>query len=453
MHKKTHENKKMAAPGGCGGLAPHKNSKHAVALITCKMELPHTVIAEIAKHGCLNELRETSKGARDAIAPFIMSARWKFHNIAVTDDDWGHAAPNLTSLEIPGGTHLMCEAPPFSQLTGLTRLNIGSTTWWRVSHDHLVNLISLSLTRLQELNIRNMNITSVAPLARLSSLKKLDISYNESIRNVAQLTQLEELTAGHMIKTGFISTIAGLTKLTRLDLMSTLIVSLTPLTGLTGLRSLDLSRVRYIERPEDAELRVVLGALTKLTNLDVSHMIPRLLQATPFPQLTSLKSLSLEGDELTGPSTLERLSIRKCDNTGIVASVASFTRLTDLTLTFLTHPVVDWFPIAALSGLTRLRVSRCALDLAAIAPLTNLETLCLKRTRSPDMGPLAGLTRLRHLDLRLTMTHVGTQALIGLTRLTHLDISSSWCQAEHSALTALTALAPIHHGHSDSDSD
>ena len=103
---------------------------------------------------------------------------------------------------------------------------------------------------------------------------------------------------------------------------------------------------------------------------------------SPLAELTDLKSLSLNGTQvsdlapLSGLKNLEALDLRR-------------TQVTDLA------------PLAGLSRLQSLYINdtRCD-DVAPLASLANLQKLTLTQTQFDDLTPLVHLAELRHLELR-----------------------------------------------------
>jgi hypothetical protein len=110
---------------------------------------------------------------------------------------------------------------------------------------------------------RFYNITDLTPLAGLTNLTELDLSYN----NISDLSPL-----------------AGLTNLTELGLSSNNISDITPLAGLTNLRSLSLHNNNISDITP-------LAGLTNLTELVLSQN--NISDISPLAGLTNLTTVSL----------------------------------------------------------------------------------------------------------------------------------------------------------------
>lgn len=208
--------------------------------------------------------------------------------------------------------------------SGVTELNFSGEAFRAL--DRLPPEIG-KLTGLQSLDLRNTQITDLAPLAGLTGLRRLNL-FNTRITDLASLAGLTGLQVLDL-RFSFISDVAplaGLTGLQRLGLDYSQITDLTPLAGLTGLLSLNLG-------------------FTRITDL------------TPLAGLTGLQSLALDKTQITDLAPLAGL-------TGLQRLFLDGTRITDLA------------PLASLNGLGDLTVGNTGVaDLRPVAELEKLGTI------------------------------------------------------------------------------
>nr|XP_034929556.1 receptor like protein 29-like [Populus alba] len=151
-------------------------------------------------------------------------------------------------------------------------------------HHAGLKVLSSRLKKLENLHLRwNQYNDSIFPsLTGFSSLKSLDLSYNQLTGSGFQLQPMR------------------LGKLENLDLSGNQLNSsiLSILSGLSSLKSLDLSHNKLTGSINSFQLQPV--RLGKLENLDLSW---NQCNDSIFPSLTgfsSLKSLDLSGNEMTG---------------------------------------------------------------------------------------------------------------------------------------------------------
>ena len=106
------------------------------------------------------------------------------------------------------------------------------------------------------------------------------------------------------------------------------------------------------------------------------------------------------------------------------------------------NTISDFSPIAGLTNLTSLDLSRCSVsDVSFLTGLTQLTFLHLGNNDITDITPLEGLTQLRHLDLSSTSIS-DVSPLAGLTQLTGLYLYSTSI-TDISALSSLTQLTGL----------
>lgn len=251
-------------------------------------------------------------------------------------------------------------------------------------------------------NLRS--VTSVGPLARLTSVKSLELS-STSVSDLQPLSKLKHLEF--------------------LGLNSTKVADLKPLAKLPQLRIL------YLSSTEVKHLRPLAGLKT-LETLSITYT--GVANLKPLNTLTRLESLRVDGTKvsnLTPISTLAnltKLSLRKTP----VTSLAPIGRLGKLKSLEISQSKVSEFE--ALRRLTQLEVFNAAgtafSDTSVLAP--SLQFLQLANTQVSDLRPLSAQTQLMFLDLKSTKV-VDLAPLARLTKLNHLELSN----------TAVAELAPL----------
>jgi beta-lactam-binding protein with PASTA domain len=145
--------------------------------------------------------------------------------------------------------------PTPTDMLNLTTLN----TWG----SGITSLVGLEYaTNLESLAMVYESISSITPLAGLTKLYYLSLSYNHSQLSIAPLSTLTNLTALHLTGTQIanLSPLSGLTNLQYLSLDQNQIANLFPLSGLTKLEGLDLSDNQISDLAP-------LSGLTNLTSL------------------------------------------------------------------------------------------------------------------------------------------------------------------------------------------
>lgn len=159
------------------------------------------------------------------------------------------------------------------------------------------------MTYLESLTLSGRNMSNLNDLSELSHLKTLNLSTcrfpTDSLSVIAGLPALQELNLSDC----GLSTIAGLEgaqKLTALDLSSNTIRNLEPLSGLTGLTQL------YLQHNAVTDLTVI-GSLTNLESLDVSYN--SLSTIAPLSGCIRLTSLNASNNQLSDVSTASALPI------------------------------------------------------------------------------------------------------------------------------------------------
>ena len=176
-------------------------------------------------------------------------------------------------------------------------------------------------------------------------------------------------------------------------------------------------------------------------------MSTRLADLSPLSGLSSLTSLRLDGDWLSpgavsGLRALESLPLTELAvRYAAVSDASPLSGMTKLeTLDLAGNRIGD---ISSLAGLSKLRGlnlwhNELLSDISPLSALTELTWLTLGHTRVADISPLAGLSKLRQLHLPHNLI-ADISPLVSLSLLTHLDVSENGI--EHVA--ALAALAGL----------
>lgn len=206
------------------------------------------------------------------------------------------------------------------------------------------------VTKLRELELPDMKLTSLTGLSGMAALTKIDVSGNEIV--------------------GVVEDLDGLNALTHIDLAGNQLTEVGTLPA--GLDTLIIGQNQLTELPD-------LSALTLLRHLDVSGN--QLTQVADLSDKTSLTNLNLAGNQLTALPALPR--------TGNLVSLNVHTnQLTAL-------PTMD-----GLTGLSTLNAAENQLtELPDLTPLTRLNSLTLNANQLSDFPDLSTFTLLRNVNL------------------------------------------------------
>ncbi|WDD97201.1 leucine-rich repeat domain-containing protein [Thalassomonas actiniarum] len=241
----------------------------------------------------------------------------------------------------------LCQSPPL--LAAYAKETDPSFSDWELSQG-LAPLVIFE--NLHTLDLGQADIEDFSPLAKLTALEELNISYSE----IEDLSPLNPLINLHT-----------------LELEDTNIQDLTPLANLTRLQTLNL---HYTEVKD-------LMPLAKLSNLRELY-----LEETDLDKLTGLK-------KLTALQVLE-LNYNEIDDLSPLAKLSQLERL-QLAAT----NVSDLTVLAKLSRLRFLDLDDTLVeDLTPLAKLTRLQTLYLSNTPVKNLTPLKGLKNLKELFVR-----------------------------------------------------
>ncbi|MEN6471774.1 MAG: leucine-rich repeat domain-containing protein [Clostridiaceae bacterium] len=269
-----------------------------------------------------------------------------------------------------------------------------------------------------------MDKISCADFRHFKNLTSLDISGYAQISDIDRLSGLTNLTeAAFNAPLHDLSGVLQLTALKKLTLRNTGLTDFSALSALPSLQVLDLSYNRGIDLSG-------LKGLTGVTGLSVTDCA--LTDIGALSALTELTILDLSWNN--------------------IASIDALSALTKLNSLDLSYNYPDSLnALAGLTGLTRLHVSGCkAEELYVIAGLSQLESLGLTSgdLTSGDLGALAGLTKLKELDLFGNQIDDLTP-LSSLTSLEKLDLSANIIDGAHMAgkdpnkIYFITDVAPL----------
>ena len=196
--------------------------------------------------------------------------------------------------------------------------------------------------------------------------------------------------------------------------------------------------------PDDPILASEMATLTKLTagawEIRISDLTG-LEEATNLTYLHISNTSTLDLSPLANLTNLAHLTLTK--SISDLSSLANLTNLTTLGLS----PTSDISPLANLSNLTALSLGGSISDISPLANLSNLTALSLGGSIS-DLSPLADLTNLTTLTLGGSISDLSL--LANLTNLTHLNLSLS-STSDISLLANLTNLTTLTLGGSISD--
>jgi peroxiredoxin len=340
------------------------------------------------------------------------------------------------------------------------------------------------LRALEELSVGGDKITGsgLAALSELPSLHYLDLwgtaANDDALRAVRKISSLKTFNAPQSITDGGVAHLAGHPSLEALSLFNTKVTDrgVADLVLLPALKKLDLTKrdfdrarpqitdaatvsLKTIKTLEDLRLPAEGLTDTGLTNLDklanlkrlslpMAHSVDRKHYLNPYTEkgiselakLRSLESLSIAGPGVTDEAlahvarltNLQSLSLFGCPigDEGLsrlttLRSLKSFTLMSgaQVTVAGLNH-------LNALTHLTHLQADVIARDATVlkIGGLTELQYLMLSPSqgstfRDQDLACLAGLTKLKSLQLgstQLKITDAGMARLAGLTALERL---------------------------------
>ncbi|MDE3000995.1 MAG: leucine-rich repeat domain-containing protein [Gemmatimonadota bacterium] len=286
---------------------------------------------------------------------------------AVIEDSLGKASgARITRTEMAMLTRLEAQNKGIGDLTGL---------------EYAVNLtrIDLSEEQVSSSSVANNNsFSDLSPLANLTRLTWLDLSYNDNISDISSLSGLINLTHLNLSTNSRISDFSTLSSLANLaDLYLFGISDVSVLSGLTNLKTLSINSTDLSD----------ISSLSGLTNLSELRLTGPSTIGTDISDLSSLSGL-------TNLTKLRLSGHRIAD----ISSLSGLTNLTELYFSF--APISDISPLSGLTRLTKLgfHVSNIS-DISSLSSLTNLTWLNFTFGDFSDISSLSGLTNLTYVRL------------------------------------------------------
>jgi internalin A len=269
------------------------------------------------------------------------------------------------------------------------------------------------------------SVADLETLTKLPWITRLRIEPEGKVESLAVLSELKELRV-LVLPAALLPELATAGPVGHIDHVTVRpcdangTADLAPLKALGGLKALNLGQGRC---GNFADLAPV-GALANLEDLDASFTSVDRLE--PLKGMTKLKVLRVAWTRVGSVAPLTAL-------TALVALDISATNVRDLS------------PLKSMTGLHGLKVSGLK-DLSVLAPLKDLESLALepgleREPKPGDLQPLAGLTKLRRLDVTGTAPR-SLLPLAGLAQLESLDLRGV-CARDLRPLVPLTHLRAL----------
>ncbi len=313
----------------------------------------------------------------------------------------------------------------------------------RIQHALATQASSLSLHGLRISDLPR----SIECLA--ASLRELDLSECQFLRDVSALSTLTGLQTLHLSRCGQLTeltALAGLSGLQTLDLSRCgQLTELTALAGLSGLQTLDLSWCVQLKEV------TALAGLSGLQTLDLSWCV-QLKEVTALAGLSGLHTLNLswcgqltELTALAGLSGLQTLDLSNCRQLTELTALAELSGLQTLDL-YGCGQLTELTALRGLSDLQALSLSWCGqlTELTELTALSGLQNLSLRECdQITKLTALAGLSGLQTLDLSGCGQLADVTALAGLSGLQMLDLSGCGQLTDVKALEGLDELASL----------
>ena len=180
--------------------------------------------------------------------------------------------PRLISLRVGAGSGQPRNPQALAGMTRLRRLSMRS---WRGLGD--LSLVA-RLTRLEGLEVTQTDVADLSPLAGMTNLRWLSLSYSARIKDLRPLLKLKRLTSLSLVRCEGVTSLATLGKMTwlrELDLSYCDGFSdLSPLAPLTRLERLDLQHCKGVRNLEPLKHMIRAG-----TEIEVSRQLQPQLEA------------------------------------------------------------------------------------------------------------------------------------------------------------------------------
>ena len=446
-------------------------------LPTSFVRLPDTnLTAKIAE--TLGKPTDASMTAADMLTLTSLTA----NNTNINDLTGLQHASNLTTLTLDGNN--------LSTIDSLTRLT--QLTTLSLDNNKLSNIAPLvELAQLETLSLENNNLSDIAPLVELTELKTLRLRGNllsypslyttiPTLRSNGVDVVVDTRTPTTLINIPGTPGVAGEARQVLIQVQDQNGIAFAgvpvtfTLTAAGGHRSTSKATSNRNGKsittltlgPEPGE-NVVSATVTeiqqpltfRITTIDENTLVPIPdvnLRAKIAETLNKPKNATLNAGDLLTLTTLDVRNANIQDLTGI--EHAHNLNFLNLGAEYIegkgyvnSNIISDFSPIAGLTRLTRLNLSRCGLsDASFVSGLTQLTLLDLGYNTLSDISPLAKLIQLNQLHLR-NNTISDVSPLANLKKLTYLFLGSNSI-SDISPLAKLTQLTDLSLG-SNSISD
>ena len=255
-----------------------------------------------------------------------------------------------------------------------------------------------NFTNLTTLIVDDNEISSIAPLASMTSLEYLDISGQniEDLSAISGLTNLVELDVSDNPLSS-VDAVSGMTKLKKLEIADTSVSSLAQLASLVNLEYLDAENIELTDEN--------LSALSNMNNLQEINLNGSNLASLQGINVAGLVSLYVGNNMIAdmspiiGASKLETLDISE-NAMETVPSLVNCTALKKLDLSG--NMLMDTAGLSFAPSLSELDVSACELsdsDMDILAQIKTLTSLNIAYNNVDDMSALFALHRLKTMDI------------------------------------------------------
>ncbi|BDR55288.1 hypothetical protein KIMH_13990 [Bombiscardovia apis] len=400
-----------------------------------------------------NSNQITTVGALDN--PSLQSLQLQINKISsIASINW----TNLTKLQnIDLANNQITDISPVTGLPSLTGLraqnnqitNLGSFDNPNIEHLYLKNnkITSVSsvnwsnLTKLQNIDLANNQITDISPVTGLPSLTGLRAQNNQ----ITNLGSFDNPNIEHLyLKNNKITSVSSvnwsnLTKLQNIDLDNNQITDISTITGLPSLTRIDanvnqITNVGNFNNPNITILNLCQNKISSIASIS-------------WTNLTKLQSLGLNNNQITDISTITGLpslthlnvDANQITNTGALNNP-------NLTYIILSHNKISSIADISWTNLTKLQTlslyNNQITDISTITGLPDLSTLSANSNQITTVGALDNPS-LQGLQLqRNKISSIASINWSNLTKLQSLDISNNQI-TDISPITGLPNLSRI----------
>ncbi|CAL6005771.1 leucine-rich_repeat protein [Hexamita inflata] len=325
----------------------------------------------------------------------------------------------LPNLEILGISYFSAvNMDNINQFQNLKELDLSGSQ--RIDLSLLQDLTQITslkfLAQLEKLNMNNCNLNNINVLRYLTNLKELDLGDNDRIDDITplgNLLQLRILNLQHCCLTN-VEALQFLLNLEELNLSKNLNTFSDKVIQRTGY--LDTTPLQYLTKLTTLNLnsciKLQLGSLSKLTNLDQLYISSNNIQEIKALQYLKLKQLYLSSTKIDDMNALQYLTdltildLSKCKLSSVKA-LKTLVNLKELNLNRdlgyydveqIKNPFFDITPLQYLTQLEKLVIKYCGLQsVEALIPLQKLKVLDLSINLIVYAQPLVQLKQLIEL--------------------------------------------------------